>query len=92
MLQNNERFKKEFKEFSEKISMISDERLKNEINTLLLKMLAEAKSLDRQHEELFRGSKMASDAVSNHRSSLTTIRQQIAKKLEHCKDAGLIKD
>lgn len=91
MLTSNERFQKEYKDFSEKISMISDEKIKSDLDQLLQKMLAEARSLDRQHEELLRGSKLASDVVSNHRSSLTAIRQQLVKKIESCEGAGLIK-
>jgi hypothetical protein len=92
MLTSNERFQKEYKDFSEKISMISDEKVKSDLDQLLQKMLAEARSLDRQHEELLRGSKLASDVVSNHRSSLTAIRQQLVKKIESCESAGLIKE
>jgi hypothetical protein len=91
MLTSNERFQKEYKEFLEKISMISDEKIKSDLDQLLQKMLAEARSLDRQHEELLRGSKLATDVVSNHRSSLTAIRQQLVKKIESCESAGLIK-
>lgn len=91
MLTSNEKFQKEYKEFSEKISTITDEKVKTDLTQLLQKMIAEARSLDRQHEELFRGSRLATDAVSNHRSSLTSIRQQLVKKIESCESAGLIK-
>jgi hypothetical protein len=91
MLTSNERFKKEYTSFSEKISSISDDRLKNELKQLLQQLVNEAKSIDRQHEELFRGSKLAIDSVSDHRQSITRIRQQLVKKIEDCEKAGLIK-
>jgi uncharacterized membrane protein YgaE (UPF0421/DUF939 family) len=91
MLTSNDRFKKEYEDFAKKISMISDEKVRNETSQLLQKMISEARSIDRHHEELLKGSRLATDVVSNHRSSLTTIRQQIVRKLESCKKAGLIK-
>jgi uncharacterized phage infection (PIP) family protein YhgE len=91
MLTDNPRFQKEYQEFSEKISRITDETVKTQMNQLLQKLLAEARSIDRQHEELIKGAKLAADVVSDHRSSLTQYRQQISKKIQDCERAGLIK-
>jgi predicted nuclease with TOPRIM domain len=90
MLVNNPRFQKEYQEFQEKISQISDENTKNQLNQLLQRLVNEARSLDRQHQELIEGAKLAADVVSDHRSSLTQYRQQIVKKLKDCERAGLI--
>ena len=92
MLTNNQRFQKEYTEFAKKISLIADEKIKGETLQLLQKMASEARSIDRQHEELLKGSRLATDVVSGHRSSLSTVRQQLAKKLENCEKAGLIKE
>jgi hypothetical protein len=91
MLTNNPRFQQEYQDFSDKISRIKDESVKTQMNQLLQKLLAEARSIDRQHEELIKGARLAADVVSDHRSSLTQYRQQLAKKLQDCERSGLIK-
>jgi predicted nuclease with TOPRIM domain len=90
MLTNNPRFQKEYEEFSQKISRIKDENAKTQINLILQKLLSEARSIDRQHEELMTGGKLAVDRVSDHRSALTQYRQQLVKRLEECQRAGLL--
>jgi HPt (histidine-containing phosphotransfer) domain-containing protein len=91
MLVNNPRFQKEYRDFSEKISQIEDENVKLQMNQLLQKLLTEARSIDRQHEELIKGARLSSDVVSDHRSSLIRYRHQLAKKLANCEISGLIK-
>jgi hypothetical protein len=91
MLTSNERFKKEFNQFKEKISLISDESIKNDMNNLLKKLLEEAKRVDQRHEEVIRGTKLATDSLATHRTSISALRQQIVKKLDSCEQAGLIK-
>jgi ABC-type transporter Mla subunit MlaD len=91
MLTNNPRFQKEYQEFVAKISQIEDDAVKSQLNQLLQKIVAEARSIDRQHEELIKGAKLASDVVSDHRSSLTQYRQQLTKKLQECERSSLIK-
>jgi vacuolar-type H+-ATPase subunit I/STV1 len=90
MLTNNPRFQKECEEFSQKISQIKDENAKTQISLLLQKLLSEARSIDRQHEELMIGGRLAVDRVSDHRSTLTQYRQQLVKRLEECQRAGLL--
>jgi len=90
MLTNNPRFQKEYEEFSQKISQIEDENAKTQISLLLQKLLSEARSIDRQHEELMIGGRLAVDRVSDHRSTLTQYRQQLVKRLEECQRAGLL--
>jgi predicted nuclease with TOPRIM domain len=91
MLTDNPRFQKEYQEFVGKISQIEDDAIKSQLNQLLQKLLAEARSIDRQHEELIKGARLATDTVSDHRSSLTQYRQQLVKKLQECERAGLIR-
>lgn len=91
MLTSNPKFQKEYQEFSDKISKISDEENRTHATQLLQRMLGEARSIDRQHEELMRGAKFAADVVADHRSLLTQYRQQITKKIQDCERAGLIK-
>ena len=91
MLTKNLRFRQECNEFAEKISKTIDPTTKAQLNQLLNKMLSEARSIDRQHEELVTGAKLASDVVADHRSQLTRYRQQIIKKIQECERAGLIR-
>jgi len=91
MLTNNQRFQKEYDDFAKKISMITDEKVKNALNLLLKKLLEEVRQIDQKHEEAIRGTRLATDSLSAHRSSLSNLRQQIAKKIASCEQAGLIR-
>jgi predicted nuclease with TOPRIM domain len=90
MLINSPRFQKEYKEFSEEISKISDETVKSQLNQLLIKLLGEVRFIDQQHEELNKGAKLASDMIADHRATLQSYRSQIVKRLQECKSSGLI--
>lgn len=90
MLTNNLRFRQEFNEFAEKIAKTNDPTTKAQLNQLLNKMLSEARSIDRQHEELMTGAKLAAEIVLDHRNQLTRYRQQIVKKIQDSERAGLI--
>jgi hypothetical protein len=91
MLVNNPRFQKEYRDFAEQVAEISDETVKTQLTLLLNKLLGEVKAIDRQHEELSRGSKLASESMVDHRSSLQSTRLQIIKKIKECKNTGLLK-
>jgi hypothetical protein len=91
MLTKNEKFLKEFQDFSSQIEKISQENVKNDLKQLLQKLLREAKHIDRQHEELLRGGKLSSESLTDHRSEIMSVRRQIVKKIQDCKSAGLIK-
>lgn len=91
MLLDNPRFQKEYKEFSEKISRITEESVKVELNKLLQSLVNEVKNVDRKHQDLIMGGKLTSDVMGDHRNSIISIRQQITKKIQSYEKAGLIK-
>jgi len=92
MLTDNPRFQKEYQDFAEKISRIDDDGIRLQMNQMLMKLVREVQFLDKQHEELASGAKLSSDVLTDHRSSLKSIRQQIVKKIEECSKAGMIKN
>jgi hypothetical protein len=89
LLSNNPRFISEYKELSEKISKISNEDKKNELNDLLKKLVAEVKAIDSDHQELVFGSKLSADAA-NRKQNLIIIRKNLFDKVKDCEKAGLI--
>lgn len=91
MLIDNPRFQKEYKEFSEKISRITEESAKVEMNKLLQNLVNEVKNIDRKHQDLVMGGRLTADTMGDYRNSLISIRQQIAKKIQSYEKSGLIK-
>lgn len=81
LLEKNERFIKEYREFSDKISKIDNEKVKKELVDLLNRLLAEVRSIDRQHEEIIAGIKLPS-RINDNRDSITEVRKKIIKRLE----------
>lgn len=79
-LEKNERFVKEYNEFNEKISKISNEKLKSDLRDLMNRLLFEVRSIDRQHQDAMSGIKLPS-AVKENRDVITDIRKQIFKRL-----------
>jgi hypothetical protein len=81
LLQKSERFLKEYKSFSERISKIENENLKTELTSLLGQLVNEVKTIDAQHEEIVLIKKMP-DGVNDTKNVLMSIRKKIAAKLE----------
>lgn len=80
LLEQNERFVKEFNEFNEKISKITNERLKSELVDLLNQLLFEVRKIDRQHHDAMLGIKLPT-AVKENRDVITNLRKQIHRRL-----------
>jgi hypothetical protein len=90
LLSNNSRFIQEYKELSEKISKITDENKKTELNDLLKKLVAEVKAIDSDHQQLAFGSKLPTDAAER-KQNLIIIRKNLFDKVKDCERAGLFK-
>jgi len=80
LLEQNERFVKEFNDFNEKISKITNERLKSELIDLLNQLLFEVRKIDRQHQDAMLGIKLPT-AVKENRDVITNLRKQIHRRL-----------
>jgi hypothetical protein len=89
LLSTNPRFIQEYKELTEKISRISSDDKRNELNDLLKKLVAEVKAIDLDHQELAFSPKLSSDAT-NRKQNLITIRKNLFDKVKDCEKAGLI--
>ena len=80
-LLNSERFQKEYKEFQEKISKIKNPTVKENATVLLKKLVAEIKSLDAKHQEMFAGNQ-PSTALGESRSKVTDVRKHLERLLK----------
>jgi hypothetical protein len=89
LLSNNPKFISEYKDLSEKISKISNEDKKNELNDLLKKLVAEVKAIDSDHQELVFSPKLSTDAVER-KQNLAAIRKKLFDRIKDCEQAGLI--
>ena len=89
LLSTNPRFIQEYKELSEKISKISNQDKKTELNELLKKLVAEVKAIDSDHQELAFSPKLSTDAAER-KQNLITIRKNLFDRVKDCERAGLI--
>lgn len=80
-LERNERFVTEFRDFKARISKITNEKVKTELNEKLTLLLREVRVLDEQHSDMFY-KKQVSTFLPDSRKKITDIRKSIIKKLE----------
>lgn len=80
LLQNNPKFQQEYKEFTDKINSLSNNKIKLEAQRLLRDLLSEVKRLDHNHSELNFQNQLP-DSVSLTRNKLFEIRKNLKKLL-----------
>jgi hypothetical protein len=76
-LEKSERFQKEFREFNEKITQLTDVTLRNEMNNCLMQLLREVRNVD---EHMFDPKAVA---VSQSREKIAELRKKLDKTLNH---------
>jgi hypothetical protein len=74
-LEKSERFQKEFREFNEKITQLTDTTLRNEMNNCLMQLLSEVRVVD-QH--MFDPKAVE---VSQSRDKIAALRKKLDKTL-----------
>jgi hypothetical protein len=79
-LENSEKFKTEFNNFRERISQITNEPVKKDLNGKLTELLREVRAIDQQHHTMFM-SKELPNMIPESRSKLTEVRNYIIAKL-----------
>lgn len=80
-LENSEKFRNEYNDFSERINRISIDSLKSELKEQLNKLLREVRAIDAQHMDLFMKKQLPSMAVDT-RNRITEIRTHIMRRLD----------
>ena len=80
-LLQSEKFQKEYKQYQEKISKISDTKTKEHAELLVKKLVSEIRAIDNQHTEMF-ASKQADTGLSESRSKIADIRKQLDRVLK----------
>ena len=79
-IQSSERFKKEYFDFQERISKVTDEMLQKDLTTKLLGLKDLVIYLDRQHETLLVSNKLNGE-VKETREEIISIRKYITDSL-----------
>jgi hypothetical protein len=79
-LENSEKFKTEFNSFRERISQITNEPVKKDLNGKLTELLREVRAIDQQHHTMFM-SKELPNMIPESRSKLAEVRNYIIAKL-----------
>jgi hypothetical protein len=88
-LEKSERFVKEYTEFNQKVSKISDDRIKKDMIQLLNQLLGEVREIDRKHQDLVLASSVLGSSTEN-REKLQVLRKKIVTRIEECERSGLI--
>jgi hypothetical protein len=79
-LEKSENFQKEYNMFNEKISAVSTESVKLELQGMLQNLLKEVKYLDQQHQDLSLNNRLPSAAIDT-RQNIVLIRKNLMSKL-----------
>jgi len=79
-LENSEKFKTEFNNFRERISQITNEQVKTDLNKKLTELLREVRAIDQQHVNMFM-SKELPTMIPESRSKLAEVRTYIINRL-----------
>lgn len=79
-LENSDKFKTEFNNFKERISQITNETVKKDLNSKLTELLREVRSIDQQHVNMFM-SKELPNMIPDTRSKLAEVRNYIISRL-----------
>lgn len=74
-------FQTEFKNFSDRVAKITNERIKKEVEDDLRSLLNEVRLLDQLHQDLL-FQKNLSGSASDSKNKILDIRRRIAKKLD----------
>lgn len=80
-LYNSERFQNDLNAYKEKISTISDNNLKSNVENLVAKLISEVKKIDMQHEQMIIDRQMSSSGQDS-KTKIIEIRKSIDKKLK----------
>ena len=89
LLSRNERFLNEYNQFKTKIERIKNETVKQDLMSLLEKLVLEVRLVDQMHENLVITKRIVSDN-ENKRETILGIRKKISQKLSECEKAGLL--
>jgi hypothetical protein len=81
-LETSERFKKEFDDFKLRISKVTNESLKKELNEKLFQLLREVRNIDDQHKDLLSTGQLPTSLIPETRDRLSEVRKYIARRLE----------
>lgn len=84
-LEKSENFQTEYKMFNDKISAISDESVRLEMQGMLQNLLKEIRHLDQQHQDLSLNNRLPTGAVDT-RQNITLIRKSLMNKLRDWKE------
>lgn len=79
-LLESEKFKNEYKNYKEQIDAVTDIATKNQLENFLVKLVAQVKSLDKDHEEMIL-SKRARLGDDN-KDKITELRKILNRKLK----------
>jgi prefoldin subunit 5 len=91
LLENSERFQKEYREFTETINKINDERVKSEISILLNRLLSAVRDIDRRHADITMSRTKLPTSVGETKDTITELRKKIQTRIQECRRAGFLK-
>jgi len=88
-LSKSKQFLDEYAKFNDKISKITDQKIKSEMEILVKQLVREVQAIDMLHEELVGGGKLPT-VSSESKGNLVSVRKKIVSKLEEYEKLGII--
>jgi gas vesicle protein len=79
-LSQNKVFKQEYEHFQNKINMITDDKIKNELQDLLSRLAYNVKKIDDQHNEFTISNKLPT-FMSDIRSEINDVRRKLMTRI-----------
>jgi hypothetical protein len=68
--------------------MVTDKRMKDEIDGLIITLVAEIRCIDQYHQSLIMGGKVSS-LIDDSRDKIRDLRKKIDRRLKDCEKSGL---
>ena len=87
-LLKSEKFIAEYNDFKQRLSMVTDKRMKDEIDGLIITLVAEIRCIDQYHQSLIMGGKVSS-LIDDSRDKIRDLRKKIDRRLKDCEKSGL---
>ena len=85
-LLKSEKFQSEYKNFQEKISAVTNETVRADLENLLKRLVTEVQNIDRQHGEITM-TKQLSISATDSRNAIAEIRRTLDRRLSDWAEA-----
>jgi hypothetical protein len=81
LIQNCPRFIEDFENYQKRIAQVTDENLKNDLTSTLVKLKEHIQYIDRSHEQIFFSGKIPTDEIAENRNEVAKYKKFLDSRL-----------